>query len=335
MRDETHEGKTWPLLDYARWGFALCVVMIHVISILKWNAPLLLDYIISSSVPFFFISSGFLLGVKVNALAESRDRENALRKYGLRIGRMFLIWITIYAPLAICSYWFDPPKEPTLLRFLVVQIRSILLMGVEKYSWPTWYLYSLAIATFALLMNVKYKIPKILIMTIGALGILSLNLCSHNSEALGSTIVNLSLSFKNMTAGMLYVTLGLILSKAKKVKVKSYMIAAISLCASIVFYIADFPYWEGLAGLAVFVLLVQKESVHRDRIGVFASMQSIWVFLLHMYAVTIFFYFTDLPLLGPWYFWGASCLVVLFVSYFAVIAQIGDTRMASFLRRLT
>lgn len=134
MSDESYKGMTWPLLDYARWGFALCVVMIHVISVFKWNPPSFLDFVINPSVPFFFISSGFLLGVKVNALAQPGERQRVIMKYAKRIACMFLIWIAIYAPLAICSYWFDPPKEHTLMKFLAVQLRSILMMGVEKYS---------------------------------------------------------------------------------------------------------------------------------------------------------------------------------------------------------
>lgn len=82
MRGIEYKGKTksvaWPLLDYARWVFALCVVMIHVISIYKCCPPPLFEFVVNQSVPFFFIASGFLVGVKVDALSESKERQKAI-----------------------------------------------------------------------------------------------------------------------------------------------------------------------------------------------------------------------------------------------------------------
>lgn len=328
-------GRSWPALDCVRWFFALCVVMIHVISLFKWDAPSMLQLIIYPSVPFFFISSGFLLGVKTQKEPTIEGRQETILDYARRILRMFLIWIALYVPLAIASFRFAPEGDATLGEFVFVQARSILMFGEVRFSWPTWYLYSLAIASYALFLHERYCVPKILIMTVGALGVLALYGAVHCGESLSSTIVYVARSLKNMTCGMLYVTIGYALASIRLKRAGSIVAALAVAVTSVCFFALGYPYWEGLGALAAFIMAIQCVAPYRTPAGAYAGKQSVWVYLLHMYIIVPLFYFTSIPSLGPWIFWGVGCAAALSLSSVAIMAQKGEGRFSRFMRRLT
>ncbi|MCM1452099.1 MAG: acyltransferase [Clostridium sp.] len=334
MRIQTYRDKAWPVLDYARWAFAFCVVMIHVISLYRWEAPAALRFIIYPSVPFFFMCSGFLLGHKASGKAMGKEREMAILSYGGRILRMFVYWIAIYLPLAIGSFWFAPVEDAGIGKFLFAQARSIFMMGEVRFSWPTWYLYSLAIAAYALFLQEKFRFSKILIIAGGAFGVLALHIGECYRDELGSTIFNLILSVKNMTAGMLYATIGYIFAYVGRGR-QCLIASVILLALGMVFFALHFPYWEGLAAFGCFLASIQRISTRRSAIGEYARRQSMWVYLLHMYVITMLYYFTLASELVPWEFWGAGCMLSILLSSLAIWAQKGDGVVGRFLRRLT
>lgn len=83
------------------------------------------------AVPFFFIVSGYFAYKIIN----SPDK---LRVRGMKMLRIWAIWMLIYFPLQLYSGFPDAKS-------VVVYIINVLLYGEEAYAWPLWFLYAQAI----------------------------------------------------------------------------------------------------------------------------------------------------------------------------------------------
>lgn len=81
------KGKTYQGVDAAKFFFALCIVALHanVASCLPGNAGWLLEKaVFRLAVPYFFVASGFFLGLKT-AKADGRQIGQIIRRYCLRL----------------------------------------------------------------------------------------------------------------------------------------------------------------------------------------------------------------------------------------------------------
>ena len=99
--------KQYPAIDVARLLMAFCVVAIHISPFQDISASLNFwthDWIVRIAVPFFFTASGFFLFRKMRDGCHVSD----LRRYWLRILRVYIIWSIFYLPLIYETVLQDP-----------------------------------------------------------------------------------------------------------------------------------------------------------------------------------------------------------------------------------
>lgn len=94
-------------LDICKLLMSFCVVAIHThplenCTITVVNA--IYDSFVRMAVPFFFLSSGFLLAQKFEFPYTSPKNIAIVRKYLLKIIKMYVVWTAVYLPMAIYHF---------------------------------------------------------------------------------------------------------------------------------------------------------------------------------------------------------------------------------------
>lgn len=132
-------------LDLMKLLMAVLVVAIHTepIGIVRGSfLHELYDDILRLAVPFFFMTSGYLLGSKYQA-DPSAGRNRLLGRSAVRNLRLYLLWSLIYLPAAVVGYVMD---GKSLTSAAVSYAANLVLVGEHFYSWPLWYLLALIYA---------------------------------------------------------------------------------------------------------------------------------------------------------------------------------------------
>lgn len=146
--------KEYKGVDIFKLFFAFCVVQIHWEALSGMEYPLVIDWILSLAVPFFFITTGFLLSQKYSLL-KRKEISLCLFKRATAVLRLFLIWIMLYLPIDIfCFYkWGNLFTIERWSNFL----NHLIFYGEGTYSWPMWYLYSLCVGLFLMGVFSKFR----------------------------------------------------------------------------------------------------------------------------------------------------------------------------------
>lgn len=118
------------------------------------------NYLARIAIPFFFVMAGYFLFRKTT-LAEFDLKP--IKKYLLRMLRLYLIWSVIYLPMALYDLWME---ESGVVSVALHYVRNVLFVG--SYV-QLWYLNALIVAivmvSFLLYRNVR--IWKILVLAAG------------------------------------------------------------------------------------------------------------------------------------------------------------------------
>ena len=118
---------------------AFCVIAIHTLPLKNVQNEVitsLFDTVTSLAVPFFFLSSGYLVEKKCE---EGNDRIFVLNKQIRKLIRYYVLWTAIYLPITI--YGFSQSGDG-LVKSTALFFRNIIFQGENHYSWPLWYLLS-------------------------------------------------------------------------------------------------------------------------------------------------------------------------------------------------
>ena len=91
-------------IDITKFIMAIIVIFIHTWS--RFGGILmqtkLIPIVTNTAVPFFFITSGFLLENKIKKQKE--NKEKVVKKYILNALRIYIIWTIIYLPITIFGW---------------------------------------------------------------------------------------------------------------------------------------------------------------------------------------------------------------------------------------
>jgi peptidoglycan/LPS O-acetylase OafA/YrhL len=82
------------------------------------------------AVPFFFIASGFLLAKKLQLPLHKEENIDIIKKYLIRIVKLYLIWNIIYLLLAIIGFILE---KSTPLMSIYLYLRGLFLVG-QQYT---------------------------------------------------------------------------------------------------------------------------------------------------------------------------------------------------------
>ena len=141
---------------------AILVVALHARPFMDISADL--DYYISGvlsrlAVPYFFMVSGFFLFSKMPIGKISWER---IKRYCIRLGKIFLAWTIIYMPIAVYAVW----HENNHFHKLLVIMRDTIFRGELMYH--LWYLHAsiIAVITLYFLFSRGLKLKAIIVLAL-------------------------------------------------------------------------------------------------------------------------------------------------------------------------
>lgn len=206
-------------IDLFKIIFAIIVVMIHTAPFrdISETASWYFSNIVGNlAVPFFFVTSGFLLFGKLkNCDYDSRDK--SVKKYLIHIVRMYLIWCVIWIPWKALHYYNIGYFN---LSELVNYIRNIIFVSGGD---ALWYLPALTAAVGAVyILRYKFKVPRFAILLLSL--ILYVVGCLISSwyklfegNILVETYYNIFVTVDNgILCGMVFVAIGMIIAENEK-----------------------------------------------------------------------------------------------------------------------
>ena len=219
MRNMQKQKTQYNNIDLFKIIFAVIVVMIHTTPFMdisetaNWYFS---NTIANLAVPFFFVTSGFLLFGKL-ASCEAERRDNAVKKYLLHIVRMYLIWCVIWIPWKALNYYnIGAFTAEDFIKY----IRDIIFVSGGD---ALWYLPALASAVgIVYVLRYKFNLSKTIILTsslilyvIGCL--ISSWYGIFENKVLIDAYYDIFVSADNgVLNGMAFVTIGMITAERKE-----------------------------------------------------------------------------------------------------------------------
>lgn len=142
-------------VDIFKYIMALAVVAIHVSigSCCGIQFSPAIRWFNSLAVPFFFITSGYLLARKINGYDNPHIKGDIIRERAVKVFRLFGLWVLIYLPLSVIVLTFD---HLPFYKIITQTVAAIICRGEMACAYPLWYLYSLALTTLAISIAVKH-----------------------------------------------------------------------------------------------------------------------------------------------------------------------------------
>ena len=286
-------NKEFRLVDIVKLIMAIVVIAIHThpeqsssLFFVQRGAGI----IYSLAVPFFFMASGFLLFRKMN-LPLDDDGNQRIKRYLLKIVKLYLLWTAIYLPLSVLGFVND---GTSLMNSILIFIRNVLLVGENYMSWPLWYLLALIVAVLIIWGLLKLRTPKRIILLLSvmtALAGVGLDYCHENGmlQTLTEPYFSLFAKTRNgLFVGFLYVTLGLVCSSGNK---KAQTVEIICCALGIVGFTLDIPLANAFFVYALFSFVSRREGerIKREQAQFCRSLSTI-VYLIHMYIVVLLVY---------------------------------------------
>jgi len=204
--------KQLPGVDLVKFVMAFCVVAIHVRPnySLDWEYPLLFGWFINLGVPFFFISSGYLLQRKFEGHTAAECSRIA-RSRALKVLRLWCCWLLIALPLTIYHYTYHYISPVAAFKTYVYEL---LLCGMaEPRAYVLWFLYSMMWVCLILSFAVRIKHYRPVLLTL-FLGILFLNWCANEFQT--SLLLHFKQLTKNTLGGGAFMVAGMMLYQYRR-----------------------------------------------------------------------------------------------------------------------
>lgn len=157
------QAENFNSIDVMKFIMAIVVVAIHTepFHSSQHNVQIAFNALSGLAVPFFFISSGFLLGRRMQ---DDSDVFPAKRQL-IKIIKLYVKWSVIYLPFAIYDYWHTGISP---LKAAILYIRNFILGGMHYNSWQLWYLLSTIYGLIFIIRMLKYgmsnRLRKLLII---------------------------------------------------------------------------------------------------------------------------------------------------------------------------
>ncbi|WP_313579687.1 acyltransferase family protein [Chishuiella sp.] len=174
--------------------------------------------VVSCAVPFFFISSGFLIFEKTNKSEEIKNLSTYLKK----IIKLYIIWTLIYLPLTIYGLINnDRSSISDIFEF----IRGFFIIGENYNSWMLWYLLSMiySLVLIIILLKNKFNLKNIYILSVLLFIIAEIITIYTQKIDLTPVFIQKPLEYfkfifinGRLFIGMFYIMTGAIISKYKK-----------------------------------------------------------------------------------------------------------------------
>lgn len=318
------ERRKYNSLDICKILMAICVVAIHTHP-LEHCATIIVNNIYDSfvrmAVPFFFLSSGFLLAQKFEASYTSQKNIAIVRKYLLKIIKMYVVWTVVYLPMAVYHF---VSSGTSVLKAVLLYIRGFVFVGEQYNSWQLWYLLSTIYALVFILILIYFKItPKNAIIFSSIIFLISIGIDYLSAYADNSNtflelfikMIKVSIGSGRILTGLFYLPLGSFLfQKQPNLKVSWSMLVSGYLLNVFV----QNSYWSSffvaISSIGLFCV-INTITLPDSRVYPFVRKMSTIIYFLHMYVWSFYY-----ALVYGEKTYGVDCFLVTIVICLAVSA---------------
>ena len=149
----------FPILDLSKFIMSISAIAWHTKVFVNCKSELfqkLYNAVSTLALPIFFMISGFLLFYNMNGSYATAENLAKIKKTIKRTLSLYGIWTLIYLPLTL--YEFANNSNSTADNALFF-LRRLVFWGEQYYSWPLWYLLSIAygLSLIYLLLKIGMK----------------------------------------------------------------------------------------------------------------------------------------------------------------------------------
>lgn len=278
---------TWPHsqlagIDLMKYIMAYGVVAIHFRPNVGngFDYLYILDWFIKLAVPFFFITSGYLLQRKIDNAVDVTVARQTILTNALKILRLWTLWLLISLPMALYTYanWHKP-------FILVVKsyFYDLSINGWAVHAAPLWFLYSMFWVTLLVGLTYKKKYAPITLFLFFATIAFSNWYSQHSDISLLKKIYHYTCRPLGGGLGMM---IGIMLYKHKWLISKMIIICALT--ASLILIYFHLPYGTIAGGAGLFMLGILL-PLKKDGKLIHLRSQSMWIYYLHEYVLFIVF----------------------------------------------
>ncbi|MDE5929627.1 MAG: acyltransferase, partial [Muribaculaceae bacterium] len=299
-------------VDLVKYIMAFAVVAIHFRPNFDadWEYPFLFEWFIRLAVPYFFITSGFLLERRLASMPDWHDRRNAIIRKTGRLFKLWVVWLAISLPLAIYSYSYAL-QDGNIADTIKSYAYGLIVNGWAPRAAPLWFIYSmiwvfLIIAVSQRLKHYKFK----LIMAFAVLTFMY-----WAAPLTQNPYLNLLKTYtSHLLSGGIYILSGMILHDCKKTN--SYSFAAICIAVSLALGYFKMPYNPVIGGIGLFAIAL-KLPLRATARTLSLRYQSMWIYYLHEYVLFATFILLSMKdfMSNPWLMMAVVFFFVAFLAY--------------------
>ena len=154
-------------IDLGKFVMALCVIAIHTYPLVNCSNKIILaiyDTFVEAAVPFFFLSTGYLLAARMRWPYDSSENIRMIRSYLVKIIKLYFMWSVIYLPLALYDYVHS---GRSVIYCVWNYVQGLVFIGEHYNSWMLWYLLSAIYAIVFVLVCLKRHVSPYLVFAGG------------------------------------------------------------------------------------------------------------------------------------------------------------------------
>jgi len=216
------QASSYHAIDAAKFIMAVFVVAIHTDPLIHCGNRIIQTVygcLLHSAVPFFFLSTGFLLAKKADDTA--CDLRPAIHRHLRKTMKLYTIWHILYLPLAIHHFY---TYDYTVIKSILVTIRAYFLVGKNFNSDILWYLLSSIYALVFVSLLLKHRLRMSHIVFFGSLVymfgiffpyIMSYSVTLPPIPRTFLQLVELAFTTGRIFAGFFYIPLGMLIARKK------------------------------------------------------------------------------------------------------------------------
>lgn len=218
-------------VDLVKWLMALCVIALHTepLHAVCEGIGLSMYYsVVDCAVPYFFIASGFFLGLKLKRKPDSSL--SAIKSMLIRMLGLYAVWSVVYLPLAIADY---VAGGLTPVQAVINYVIWFFAVGEHYNSWMLWYLLATIYALVYVWLCTRWNIAvekQVCLGAIVTLVVLILRLVTSAQDVLPVQseqllrLMELGGQNGRLVFGFFYIPLGMLLAKHPMQRQKSIVI---------------------------------------------------------------------------------------------------------------
>lgn len=216
------QAHSYPAIDAVKFLMAVFVVAIHTDPLIHCDNRVIqtvYSCLLHSAVPFFFLSTGFLLAKKAEPAIDGL--RSVIHRHLRKAIRLYTLWHIIYLPLAVYHYYTN---DYTVIRGVLSTLRAYFLVGKSYGSDILWYLLSsiYALIFVSLLLKYRLRISQIVLCCVPVylFGIFFNYIMGHAGRlpAIPRTIfelIELAFTTGRIFTGFLFIALGMLIAQKK------------------------------------------------------------------------------------------------------------------------